>query len=67
MSQESTDWTPRQRQIMRLLMRGARTKEAAAHLGVSEHTVRTHLDRAMARHKARSRAQLVNMFSEDTR
>ena len=38
---------------------GARTKEAAAELGVSEHTVRTHLDRAMARHQARSRAQLV--------
>jgi DNA-binding CsgD family transcriptional regulator len=49
---------------MRLLIKGARTKEAAHELGVSEHTVRMHLDRAMRRHQARSRAQLVSRFSQ---
>jgi DNA-binding NarL/FixJ family response regulator len=67
MKQPTTDWTPRQRQIMRLLIKGARTKEAASELGVSEHTVRTHLDRAMRRHQARSRAQLVSRFSAENR
>jgi DNA-binding NarL/FixJ family response regulator len=67
MKHTPTDWTPRQRQIMRLLIKGARTKEAADELGVSEHTVRTHLDRAMRRHQARSRAQLVSRFSSENR
>ena len=62
-----TEWTPRQRQIMRLLIKGARTKEAASELGVSEHTVRMHLDRAMRRHQARSRAQLAAQFATDNR
>lgn len=67
MSQAPTDWTPRQRQIMRLMLKGARDKEAAAELGVSVHVVRLHIYRAMRRQKAKSRVQLANMFAEDTR
>lgn len=52
---------------MRLMLKGARDKEAAAALGVSVHVVRLHIYRAMRRQKAKSRVQLATMFAEDTR
>jgi DNA-binding NarL/FixJ family response regulator len=51
--------TPREREVMALAARGLSNDEIAAHLAVSAATVKTHLNRAMAKLRARDRAQLV--------
>jgi DNA-binding NarL/FixJ family response regulator len=54
--------TPRQSQILRLIARGFTDKEIGSRLAISESTVTTHVQRAMARFRARSRTQAVVRF-----
>jgi DNA-binding CsgD family transcriptional regulator len=49
--------SPRQREIMHLVVTGLSDKEIAARLQVSPHTVRTHLQRLYAQHGLRNRAE----------
>lgn len=50
---------PREREIVRLLMRGMTNREIAASLHLSEATVKTHLGRVMTRWQVRDRLQVV--------
>ena len=51
--------SPRERQILGLLAEGQTSVEAAASLGIGEETVQTHVRRAMAKLKARTRTEAV--------
>lgn len=51
--------TPRERQVLQLLAAGLETDEVARRLGLSPHTLRTHIANAMAKLKARTRPQAV--------
>jgi FixJ family two-component response regulator len=53
--------TPRERQVMDLVIRGMLNKQIAAQLGLSEITVKVHRRHLMTKMKARSLAQLVRM------
>jgi len=53
--------TRREAEILRLTAGGARTPQVAAHLGISPHTVRTHLQSCMAKLEAHSRAEMVSV------
>jgi FixJ family two-component response regulator len=53
--------TPRERQVMSLVIRGMLNKQIAGELGLSEITVKVHRRQVMAKMKARSLAQLVRM------
>jgi DNA-binding NarL/FixJ family response regulator len=56
--------TLRQREILRLLCQGLQTMEIAERIGLSTHTVRTHLGRVLAKLGANSRAgALVKYFN----
>jgi DNA-binding CsgD family transcriptional regulator len=57
--------TPREREIVRLLVLGCETREMAAELRVSAETIRTHVRNAMAKTGARTRAQLVAVVLSD--
>jgi len=50
---------PREREIVRLLMRGMTNREIAANLHLSEATVKAHLGRVMTRWQVRDRLQVV--------
>lgn len=54
--------SPRQREIMRLVMRGYCDKETASALGISEGTLKNHFSRIFDRLKSRSRAHAVAIF-----
>ncbi|MEM1011111.1 MAG: helix-turn-helix transcriptional regulator [Planctomycetota bacterium] len=66
----SAHWDPlfghelseRQRDVLRLLLRGHSEKEAAAELGVSAHTVHTHVKRLYAEFDVSSRGELLALF-----
>jgi DNA-binding NarL/FixJ family response regulator len=51
--------TPRERELVTLVARGRSNAEIAAALTISTATVKTHVNRAMAKLGARDRAQLV--------
>jgi FixJ family two-component response regulator len=53
--------TPRERQVMSLVVAGLLNKQAAGELGISEITVKTHRGQVMQKMKAGSLADLVRM------
>jgi FixJ family two-component response regulator len=53
--------TPRERQVMSLVIRGMLNKQIAAQLGLSEITVKVHRRHLMEKMQAQSLAQLVRM------
>jgi FixJ family two-component response regulator len=53
--------TPRQRQVMSLVIRGRLNKQIAAELGLAEITVKAHRRNLMTKMNARSLAELVRM------
>src|SRR5437660_8212298 len=53
--------TPREREVMALVVSGFLNKQVSAELGTSEITVKTHRGKAMRKMKAASLADLVRM------
>lgn len=53
--------TPRERQVMALVVRGLLNKQVGGDLGISEITVKAHRGRMMTKMSARSLAELVTM------
>jgi DNA-binding CsgD family transcriptional regulator len=56
--------TPRQRAILRLVALGLPNRRIGHHLGISEATVRKHLENAYARLGVQSRTEAVNLLRE---
>jgi DNA-binding CsgD family transcriptional regulator len=52
-------FSPREREVITVIARGAAMKEIAASLGISPHTVREHLDRACEKAGVRGRKELI--------
>ena len=52
--------TPRERQVMELVVSGRLNKQAAAELGISEITIKVHRGRVMTKMRAASLPDLVN-------
>jgi len=62
MGETSSDTTPlskREREILQRVADGATTKQVASDLGISPHTVKTHLERIFEKLSANDRAQAV--------
>ena len=53
--------SPREREVMALVVAGRLTKQIGGELGISEPTVKAHRGRVMEKMKARSLADLVNL------
>jgi FixJ family two-component response regulator len=56
--------SPREREVMELVIAGRLNKQIAGDLGISEKTVKAHRGRVMVKFGARSVAELVKMCSE---
>ena len=50
---------PREIEVLQVLATGTSTEEAAAALGISVHTLRTHLKKAMTKMDARSKVEVI--------
>jgi len=50
---------PREIEVLQVLATGMSTEEAAAQLGISVHTLRTHLKKAMTKMNARSKVEVI--------
>ncbi len=59
--QRVTNLTPRERQIMNMIVQGKASKVIAIDLGLSQRTVETHRTRIMRKMQSRSLAELVRM------
>jgi FixJ family two-component response regulator len=59
-----TALTPRERQVMGLVVSGLLNKQVGGELGISEITVKTHRGQAMQKMKANSLADLVRMAAK---
>jgi RNA polymerase sigma factor (sigma-70 family) len=60
---ERLDWlTPREQEVVTMVVSGMPNKLIAAHLGVIENTVKVHRSRAMEKMQAQSLAELVRMM-----
>jgi RNA polymerase sigma factor (sigma-70 family) len=55
--------TPRERQVLDLIVQGLPSKQIAAHLGIAENTVKVHRDRLMHKMQVRSVAALINLLT----
>jgi DNA-binding CsgD family transcriptional regulator len=55
--------TPREREVVDLLLDGLATENMASRLGISAHTVRDHLKRVYRKTGARSRSELLSFLS----
>ena len=53
------EWTPREREVAALLIRGCRNKEIATEMGVTEQTVKNHLHHMCAKIGASDRMQVA--------
>ena len=53
--------TPREREVLRMLVAGKANKVIAAELGISERTVEIHRQHVMKKLEARSLSQVVRM------
>lgn len=56
--------SPREREVMELVIAGRMNKQIAGDLGISEKTVKAHRGRVMAKFGARSVAELVKLCAE---
>ena len=56
--------TPREREILMLVVRGLRNKQIAAEAGVSEMTVKVHRSHVMQKMRANSVVELVRMVDQ---
>ncbi len=59
---EGRELSDRQRDVLVLLLRGHSEKEAARDLGVSTHTVHTHVKRLYGEFNVSSRGELLALF-----
>jgi FixJ family two-component response regulator len=57
----AAELTPREREVMQLVVSGRLNKQIAADLGISEITIKSHRGRVMRKMRARSIADLVRM------
>jgi len=61
-AEDQTDLTPREKEIIRAIVRGDSNKEIAAALAISFSTVKNHIYNIFRKTGARSRVDLVNRF-----
>ncbi|MGO1628597.1 LuxR C-terminal-related transcriptional regulator [Microbacterium sp.] len=59
---DGSDLTDREREIMRQVASGARNREIADEIGVSEHTVKFHVSKLLRRTGTRNRAELAALL-----
>ncbi len=57
--------TPRQREVVALIARGATDREVALRLRISESTAHKHVQNALRRSRAKTRSQLVALLRQD--
>lgn len=55
--------TPREREVVDLIVQGLLNKQIAARLGIAEKTVKVHRDRLMHKMQVRSAAALINLLT----
>ena len=55
--------SPREQEVLRLLVQGHDTKGMAEHLGISHHTVRDHLKHVLHKTSSRSRSELLSAIA----
>lgn len=55
--------SPREQEVLRLLVEGHDTKGMAEHLGISHHTVRDHLKHVLRKTSSRSRSELLSAIA----